>query len=64
LDPNPGGGHFKDDPAGASEPPNERWLSSTDDPTAGITANAGGVAEGRGSVDWRRDRRRRPSWST
>jgi hypothetical protein len=51
-DPNPGGGHYKDDPAGPSMPPNELWLSSTDDPMAGITANASGVAKGRGSADW------------
>jgi len=50
--PNPGGGHYKNDPAGPSEPPNELWLSSTSDPTAGITANPGGVAKGRGSADW------------
>jgi len=47
-----GGGHYKDDPTGPSAPPNELWLSSTDDPTAGITANAAGVAHGRGSADW------------
>jgi large repetitive protein len=51
-DANPGGGHYKDDPAGASVPPNELWLSSTSDPMAGITSNAGGVAFGRGSADW------------
>jgi len=49
---NPGGGHYKDDPDGPSVPPNELWLSSTDDPLAGITANAAGVARGRGSADW------------
>ena len=49
---NPGGGHYKNDTTGASEPPNELWISSTDDPKAGITANAGGVAHGRGSADW------------
>ena len=47
-----GGGHYKNDPAGPSVPPNELWLSSTDDPMAGITANSGGVAKGRGSADW------------
>jgi hypothetical protein len=51
-DANPGGAHYKNDPAGASAPPNELWLSSTDDPTAGITANPAGVAHGRGSADW------------
>jgi hypothetical protein len=49
---NPGGAHYKNDPAGPSMPPNELWLSSTDDPMAGITTNAGGVAQGRGSADW------------
>jgi hypothetical protein len=49
---NPGGGHYKDDPSGPSVPPNELWLSSTGDPMAGITANPGGVAHGRGSADW------------
>src|SRR5919106_2043237 len=47
-----GGGHYKNDPAGPSVPPNELWLSSTDDPMAGITANSGGVAKGRGSAEW------------
>ena len=51
-DPNPGGGHYMNDPLGPHEPPNELWLSSTDDPTAGITANDDGVARGRGSVLW------------
>jgi Cu/Zn superoxide dismutase len=51
-DPNPGGAHYKNDPAGPSMPPNELWLSSTDDPMAGITANSGGVAHGRGIADW------------
>lgn len=50
--PNPGGGHYKDDPAGPSAPPNELWLSSTTDPTAGITANPAGIAHGAGSADW------------
>ena len=48
----PGGGHYKHDPAGPSMPPNELWLSSTRDPMAGITTNAHGVAFGRGSADW------------
>ena len=50
---NPGGGHYMDDPAGPAEPPNELWLSSErGDPRAGITANRGGVAHGRGSANW------------
>jgi Cu/Zn superoxide dismutase len=51
-DPNPGGGHYQDIPGGPAVPPNELWLSSTEDPLAGITANAAGVAHGRGSADW------------
>ena len=50
--PDPGGGHYKNDPAGPSVPPNELWLSSTRDPMAGITANSRGVARGRGEADW------------
>ena len=50
---NPGGGHYKHDPAGPGQPPNELWLSSErGDPHAGITANPGGVAHGRASADW------------
>jgi Cu/Zn superoxide dismutase len=49
---NPGGAHYKNDPAGPSAPPNELWLSSTRDPAAGIKANRGGVAHGRGTADW------------
>jgi large repetitive protein len=49
---NLGGGHYMNDPAGPSMPPNELWLSSTSDPMAGITANADGVAHGRGGADW------------
>ena len=51
-DANPGGAHYKNDPAGPAMPPNELWLSSTADPMAGITANEDGVAHGRGSADW------------
>jgi hypothetical protein len=51
-DPNPGGGHYQDVPGGPPLPPNELWLSSIDDPTAGITSNPAGVAHGRGSADW------------
>jgi Cu/Zn superoxide dismutase len=49
---NPGGGHYKNELTGKSKPPNELWLSSTDDPTAGIKADEHGVAHGRGSADW------------
>ena len=51
-DPNPGGGHYMNVPGGAAMPPNELWLSSSGDPTAGITSNALGIAFGRGSADW------------
>ena len=49
---NPGGAHYKDDPAGPAMPPNELWLSSQPDPTAGIRSNSGGTAHGRGSAEW------------
>ena len=49
---NPGGGHYKHDPAGPPMPPNELWLSSSSDPMAGITSNAAGIGFGRGSADW------------
>ena len=52
CDDNMGGGHYKDDPAGPAEPPNELWLSSTSDPKAGVTANRGGVVHGDGSAPW------------
>jgi Cu/Zn superoxide dismutase len=51
-DPNPGGGHYQDVPGGAAAPPNELWLSSTEDPMAGITGNPAGVAHGRGNAEW------------
>jgi hypothetical protein len=51
-DANPGGAHYKNDPAGPAMPPNELWFSSTDDPMFGIRANSAGVAHGRGSADW------------
>ena len=49
---NPGGAHYQNAPGQGSTPPNELWFSSTGNPTDGITANAGGVAIGRGSADW------------
>jgi Cu/Zn superoxide dismutase len=48
----PGGGHYRNHPQDPGAPPNELWISSTDDPAAGITANPGGVAHGRGSATW------------
>jgi len=49
---NMAGGHYKDDPAGPSAPPNELWLSSSDDPSGGLVANSVGVARGRGRASW------------
>ena len=49
---NPGGGHYQDTAGAGTTPPNELWFSSTRNPLAGITANAAGVAVGRGSADW------------
>ena len=50
---NPGGGHYKDDPAGAPMPPNELWVSDEHkDPMAGVTTNHDGHAHGRGESDW------------
>lgn len=50
---NPGGGHYKHDPAGPAQPPNELWPSSdAHNPMAGITANAAGRAHGDGVAGW------------
>jgi hypothetical protein len=49
---NEGGGHYKHDPSGPATPPNELWLSSTANPTAGITAFPGGFAVGFGKAPW------------
>jgi len=49
---NAGGAHYRDDMNGVGAPPNELWFSSSDDPTAGITARRSGVARGSGAVDW------------
>ena len=49
---NPAGGHYQDTAGAGAQPPNELWLSSTRDPFAGVTANLGGVAVGRGSASW------------
>ena len=49
---NMAGGHYRDDPGGPAAPPNELWLSSSTDPTAGIVANSHTVARGRGSAPW------------
>lgn len=51
---NPGGGHYKFDPEGPVQPPNELWASSDPhDPMAGVTANAAGNAHGHGVAEWR-----------
>lgn len=49
---NPGGGHYAHVPGGGITPPNELWFSSGADPTAGVTADGGGVAFGRGRAHW------------
>ena len=46
------GPHYADDPEGAPAPPNELWLSSTADPTAGLTAEADGTVTGTGTATW------------
>ncbi len=46
------GPHYRDDPDGATEPPNELWLSATQDPTAGFTTDADGNATATGVADW------------
>lgn len=47
-----GGGHYQDAPGGSTTPPNELWLSSTDDPQDGLHPNPGGVAHADGSATW------------
>jgi hypothetical protein len=47
-----GGTHYKDVTTGPGAPPNELWLSSSDDPSAGITVNRAGVGRGSGFVEW------------
>lgn len=49
----PTSAHYRDDPAGLDAPPNELW--PTDDPTnptAGLTADENGVAQGFAVADW------------
>lgn len=54
CDVNQGGAHYKHDPAGPAEPPNELWPSSKPkDQTAGLTSNPAGNAKGRGKAPWR-----------
>ena len=49
---NPGGGHYQNVVGGLATPPNELWFSSSSNPFAGVTANAAGVAVGRGKAAW------------
>lgn len=54
CDENMGGSHYKNDPSGPAAPPNELWPSSDPkDQTAGLTTNAAGVANGKGTAPWR-----------
>jgi hypothetical protein len=47
-----GGGHYQNIEGGATTPPNEVWLSSTDNALGTLDPNAGGVAHGRGTATW------------
>src|SRR5690606_6356823 len=40
------------DPSGPMAPPNEIWVSSTNDPRGNLVPNQQGVARGSGSADW------------
>lgn len=47
------GPHYRDDPSGPGEPPNELWPSSDpEDPKAGVRSNGDGVANGEGRAPW------------
>jgi hypothetical protein len=47
------GPHYRHDPQGAAEPPNELWpTSDPEDPEAGVTTDSGGVANGKGTAPW------------
>ncbi|PWD51071.1 hypothetical protein C8046_10855 [Serinibacter arcticus] len=46
------GGHYQNDPSGPMAPPNEIWVSSTDDVRGGLVSDAEGNASGQGSADW------------
>lgn len=49
----PTSAHYKNDPAGPAEPPNELWPSSDPaDATAGLTADSAGVANGFAIAEW------------
>ncbi|MEO5842948.1 MAG: hypothetical protein ABIQ73_26555 [Acidimicrobiales bacterium] len=47
-----GGGHYQNSAGGPTTPPNELWLSSTDNPLGGLIPNKGGVAHGEGTSTW------------
>ena len=47
-----GGGHYQDAPGGATTPPNELWLTTSDDVTGGVDPNPGGVAHATGAAAW------------
>lgn len=46
------GGHYMHDHAGPAEPPNEIWLSSTNDPAGPLEPSQTGTAVGSGGADW------------
>ena len=48
-----GGGHYQNVEGGATTPPNELWLSSSDNALGTLDPNRGGVAHGDGSAPWR-----------
>lgn len=49
----PTSAHYRNDPAGLDGPPNELWPSDDPaNPTAGLTADENGVAQGFGVADW------------
>jgi hypothetical protein len=46
-----GGGHYQNSGTLAT-PPNELWLSSSNNPLGSLAPNSGGVAHGSGSANW------------
>lgn len=46
------GGHYMHDHAGPPEPPNEIWLSSSNDPAGSLEPSRTGSAIGSGGADW------------
>lgn len=47
-----GGGHYQNVEGGATTPPNELWLSSTNDPQGPLVPNPHGTAHGKGTAPW------------